>query len=247
MRTLGVPFEQINEEQIVKRIYNLVSPIDSSSPLSSNLIIPPGASQLFDVSVPSPDVHQLSASWYVDNSPVASGPSFRFSSANFAAGAHTVQVVVRDPTPEVRRDPANVLAGNRTWMVTTSGPAGQPVSIDIKPGSFPNKINPRGSGKIAVAILATASFDATTVDPSSVRFGPNGAREAHGRGHIADVNGDGKNDLVLHFGVHDSGIVCGNTSASLRGRTFSGMEVQGKDSIKTVGCRHSPLGTLHHE
>src|SRR4051794_637259 len=144
MRTLGVPFEQINEEQIVKRIYNLVSPIDSSSPLSSNLIIPPGASQLFDVSVPSPDLHQLSASWYVDNSPVASGSSFRFSSANFAAGAHTVQVVVRDPTPEVRRDPANVLAGNRTWMVTTSGPASQTVSIDIKPGSFPNTINPGG-------------------------------------------------------------------------------------------------------
>jgi hypothetical protein len=32
MRSLSPPFEQINSEQLVKRYYNLVSPIDSSSP-----------------------------------------------------------------------------------------------------------------------------------------------------------------------------------------------------------------------
>ena len=87
-----------------------------------------------------------------------------------------------------------------------------------------------------MAILTTRDFDATTVDPLSVEFGPDGAFEAHGRGHIEDANRDGKKDLVLHFRTQETGIRCGDTSASLTGATFDGDPIQGSDSIKTVGC-----------
>jgi hypothetical protein len=110
------------------------------------------------------------------------------------------------------------------------------VQIDIKPGSFPNNINPGNNGVIPVAILTTGAFDATTVDPMSVRFGPNGAVEAHGRGHIEDADGDGDLDLVLHFRTQSAGITCGATSASLTGMTFYGQTIQGTDSVRTVGC-----------
>ncbi len=110
------------------------------------------------------------------------------------------------------------------------------VHIDIKPGSFPNSINPRSKGVIPVAILTTPTFDATTVDPLSVMFGPNGATEAHGRGHIEDADGDGDNDLVLHFRTQATGVQCGDTSASLTGQTGSGQAIAGADSIVTVGC-----------
>jgi hypothetical protein len=111
------------------------------------------------------------------------------------------------------------------------------VLIDIKPGSFPNSINLKSKGVIPVAILTTAAFDATTVAPLSVKFGPAGATEAHGKGHVEDVNGDGKPDLVLHFRTQETGIQCGDTSASLTGETFEGDPIQGTDTIKTVGCR----------
>lgn len=70
-----------------------------------------------------------------------------------------------------------------------------------------------------------------------VKFGPNGAIEAYGQGHKEDVNGDGHLDLVLHFRTQETGIHCGDTSATLTGKTFGGEAIQGTDSIKTVGCK----------
>jgi hypothetical protein len=108
--------------------------------------------------------------------------------------------------------------------------------IDIKPGSFPNRVQPTSPGVIPVAILTTPTFDATTVDALSVEFGPKGAIEAHGRGHTEDVDGDGDDDLLLHFRTQATGIQCGDSSASLIGQTGGGQAVQGTDSIVTVGC-----------
>ncbi|HEX6865056.1 MAG TPA: hypothetical protein VF414_19655, partial [Thermoanaerobaculia bacterium] len=111
------------------------------------------------------------------------------------------------------------------------------VLIDIKPGSFPNSINPRSKGVIPVAILTNPDFDATQVDPLSVRFGPGGASEAHGKGHLEDVDGDGDIDLVLHFRTEIAAIPCGSTQATLTGETFGGQQFEGSDSVRTVGCK----------
>ena len=111
------------------------------------------------------------------------------------------------------------------------------IEIDIKPGGFPNSINPRSKGIIPVALLTTDTLDATTVDPLSVTFGPNEAVEAHGRGHLEDVDSDGDLDLVLHFTTQSTGIQCGDTSASLVGGTFDGQPIRASDAIRTVGCK----------
>jgi hypothetical protein len=44
------------------------------------------------------------------------------------------------------------------------------VAIDIKPESCPNPLNVKGKGVLPVAILGTADFDVTEIDPATVKL-----------------------------------------------------------------------------
>lgn len=110
------------------------------------------------------------------------------------------------------------------------------VDIDIKPGDFPNSINPRNNGKIPAAILSSPGFDAPTqVDPSTLTFGRTGDEQslAFCRGS-EDVNGDGLLDLVCHFETQASGFQPGDTQGILRGRTHDGTALEGTDSVNVI-------------
>lgn len=111
------------------------------------------------------------------------------------------------------------------------------VAVDIKPGSFPNSINPRNSAVIPVAILSNASFDAAKVDPTTLRFGVTGNEATPRHSALEDVNGDGKPDLMLQFPTLDTGIICGTTSGILTGKLTGGQLITGTDSMVTVGCK----------
>jgi hypothetical protein len=110
------------------------------------------------------------------------------------------------------------------------------VAIDIKPGNNQNSINPNNFGVIPVAVLTTDSFDANTVDLTTVLFGPTGTEATPVHSSLEDVNADGKADLILQFRTQATNIHCGDASASLTGKNLDGQNIEGSDLIMTRGC-----------
>lgn len=100
------------------------------------------------------------------------------------------------------------------------------IDIDIKPNSI-NCNNP--NGVITVVILSTASFDATTVNPTTVTF--EAASALHNRPHKGDFDEDGLTDLMLHFRLGDTTLTCTSTDGTLSGELFDGTAIQGTDAI----------------
>ena len=112
------------------------------------------------------------------------------------------------------------------------------VQIDIKPGSYPNPINLKSRGVIPVAILSTADFDATTVDPATVQLAGSSVAVCGNGKHLLcaeeDVDGDGDLDLVMHFETDDLVLDAASTEATLTGETYDGTMIQGSDSVLIV-------------
>ncbi len=121
------------------------------------------------------------------------------------------------------------------------------VQIDIKPGADATPVGLKGKGMLPVAILGSADFDATAIDPSTLTLGdgvgpdtpaatkPNGTYHAS----IEDVNDDGEPDLVVRFRTHElvanGDLTDATTSLVLRG----GLEdactgFQGEEAVTIV-------------
>jgi hypothetical protein len=112
-----------------------------------------------------------------------------------------------------------------------------PVSIDIKPGSFPNSINLGSNGVVPVAILGSATFDASQVDPLTVTMA-DAKVKLKGKGtpmaSLQDVNGDGFLDMVVQVSTSTLALSAGATEAIVEGATVGGMSFSGKDSVTIV-------------
>lgn len=118
MRSLGRPFEQVNGEQLVRRIYNRVSPADTFAPANGSAIqLTTGQEQNFSVTTPAPLTHALSVNWTIDGQPAGNSTSLTFAAGILNVGPHTVQATVSDPTTFVRSDPEQLLTERVTWSV----------------------------------------------------------------------------------------------------------------------------------
>lgn len=174
-------------------------------------------------------------------------------------GAHTVSfAAVARPlnASDADLNPANNQA---TTQLTVDCVV--PVAINIRPGGFPNSVN-LNDASVSLAVLTTAAgeyglplaFDATTISPLTVRFGPEdlvfsgtgGGSEIHQQGHIGDApeRSDEKTrdrdlDMILHFRAVESGLFLGQTKACVKGlyvdpATSAQFKFFGCDSIIVV-------------
>ncbi|MFL5528542.1 MAG: DNA/RNA non-specific endonuclease, partial [Gemmatimonadaceae bacterium] len=109
--------------------------------------------------------------------------------AFFQAGTYTVTLTVTD------KDGAKSPLRSATFSVL---PISVPMSVS------PDQINIRnqGAGEIVVTLLGSREIGASSIDEHSIRIGTRGV-DAKGngapKGALEDVNGDGFQDLVLHF------------------------------------------------
>jgi hypothetical protein len=133
--------------------------------------------------------------------------------------------------------PFFLATGGRASLITCIvAQCSREVAIDIRPRSDANKINPNSIKNINVAIFSANGFDATTVDPNTVRFGATGTEAAPIHVALRDINEDGLFDMVLRFQIPVTGIKCGDTSAVLTGQISGGPSIIGSSPIQTVQC-----------
>lgn len=112
--------------------------------------------------------------------------------------------------------------------------------LDVKPGEFPNVVNPGARGILPVALLGSPHVDVKNVDTNFPLHlgGASPIRQFH-----QDVNGDGYQDLVLHYRLEETGIKPGDTSVSFLGK-MKGYHAMADlfvvtDSIQTVPGKKS--------
>ena len=113
-----------------------------------------------------------------------------------------------------------------------------PVGIDIMPDQSPNVVNVKSHGRFEVAIFSTDAFDAADVDVDTIRFGHDGtedslSRKPNGapRVRLADLNADGRLDLVISVETERTGFLIGDTFGYLTGRTLDGLDLAGEDEV----------------
>ncbi len=121
-------------------------------------------------------------------------------------------------------------------------PEHTPVTIDIKPGTYPNRITLSSFGVVPVAVLTTNDFDASQFMPEMAHLTDAANVMTNGcAGAIAvrwtrgDVNGDGLRDLVFFFKTQDLDLTPSSTAATLMAHGVYGnlgtIHIMGTDSV----------------
>jgi len=118
--------------------------------------------------------------------------------------------------------------------VSISPPSTLTVSIDVEPGSVKCFKND-GHGTIAVAVLGSATFDVTTIDPATLSLdGLTPKVTGRTQPRYDDANGDGVRDLLVEMTDVAGTYPVGQSTATLTGSLYGGAPIQGTDSICVV-------------
>ena len=116
-------------------------------------------------------------------------------------------------------------------------PSVQQINVEVRPGSRGlTPLNPRSKGKIPVALLGDANFNALSVNSSTLTFGALGGENSLSDcgSSVQDLNGDGYPDLLCHFDNQSAGFQYGDTEGTVKGKTKNGVMFQGTGVLKVV-------------
>ncbi len=155
-----------------------------------------------------------------------------------ANGNDSLSSMVIDAQGNIIVTGASTDAGGIPRYLTVKYAAAINVSIDIKPGTFPNVINIGWQGSLPVAIFGSEHFNVRDIDPATLEL--NGLKvKAVGKSnkllsHYEYVNNDGFEDLVVQFEHGDNAFSLGDATAELTGKLYDGTSITGSDAISIV-------------
>ncbi len=115
-------------------------------------------------------------------------------------------------------------------------PGQQKLSIDINPNNANNHVDAQDTGKLAVAVFGSPTFDPHQIDLASLRLGATGQEAALAGKGFKDVNSDGNVDLIARFTVADIALTCTTRQLMLTGTLLSGQVIVGTDQVHVVNC-----------
>jgi len=111
------------------------------------------------------------------------------------------------------------------------------ITAEIKPGDGPNCVNPNSKGDVPFAILG-GEVDVTMINQPTLRVDDDIDTDISGvaptKMSIKDVNGDGINDLVMHFNTQDlntAGLLTDGRTVYITAQLLDGTLVVGSDVI----------------
>ncbi len=117
-----------------------------------------------------------------------------------------------------------------------------PVDVDIDSFDATNEIDPESTANIPVTVFTTKiadgdaiDFDATTINPASLRLGYGEAVIVSGP-YNTDFDADGDIDSSYMFQIQDTGIACEDTDMPLVGQTSDSQPLTGVDFVVTPEC-----------
>jgi hypothetical protein len=149
------------------------------------------------------------------------------------AGTYNVVLSVTDKDAGTGTDDVKVTVG---YVV---------VGLAIMPNANPSSVSLKKQGSLPVAILSSATFDARTIDVSSIRLGdevgtdtPVEVVKGKPNARIDDINGDGRPDMILSFAVQqliaNGDLTSSTTSLVIRG--FQGSTGDACINFRGVGA-----------
>lgn len=222
MRSLGVPYEQINTEQMIKRVYNFAAPLDGSSPSGTSVTVPGGGSTTFQVTVPALATHAPTVTWLFDGASVATGTSIVAPASALPAGSHTLTAVIQDRTAMVRTDASNVLRATRSWTISAGA-----LSVPSAPASL-------------TATSAGSSVTLTWTAPASGSPPSEYVIEAGSATGLADLANFATGSSATTFST--SGVGAGRYYLRVRSSNAAGRSAPSQEALLVVGgmCSSAP-------
>lgn len=107
-----------------------------------------------------------------------------------------------------------------------------PVDLDIRPGSNSNVINLNSRIPVPIAVLSSPTLDVRSIDVATLTFGHSGQEDSLLTcARVPDINRDRRPDLVCLAATRRTAFAIGDVEGHLRGRTTSGADIHGSDTV----------------